>query len=113
MIPKISVRPAASMNSSRPYCTLLSSWSRKLEKSMGAGLGGAPREQQQGGEQREQPAADAVDPPHDTGLSQPAGEAAEPEGAGHQHQEVAEHEGQRQDQELRKHRRGRVDELRE
>src|SRR5687767_13818547 len=35
MIPKIRVRPAASMNSSSPYWTLLSSWIRKLAKSIG------------------------------------------------------------------------------
>src|SRR3989344_5812929 len=34
MIPKISARPAASMNSSSPYCTLLSNWIRKVAKSM-------------------------------------------------------------------------------
>src|ERR1043165_993571 len=34
MMPKISVRPAASMNSSSPYCTLFRSWIRKLAKSM-------------------------------------------------------------------------------
>src|SRR5438105_3110034 len=47
MIPKISVRPAASMNSSSPYWTLFSSWIRKLEMSRagsrhpaaGAGIG--------------------------------------------------------------------------
>src|SRR5574337_1480144 len=39
MMPKISVRPAASMNSSRPYCTLLSSWIRKFATSMGVTVG--------------------------------------------------------------------------
>src|SRR5690606_42026512 len=34
MIPKIRVRPAASMTSSSPYCTLFSSWIRKLAKSI-------------------------------------------------------------------------------
>src|SRR3990167_4827115 len=37
MIPKISVRPAASMNSSSPYCTLLRSWIRKLARSIRRG----------------------------------------------------------------------------
>src|SRR4051794_7110787 len=34
MMPKISVSPAASMNSSRPYCTPLSNWMRKLAMSI-------------------------------------------------------------------------------
>src|SRR5687767_4286064 len=38
MIPKIRVRPAASMNSSRPYWTLFSSWMRKLAKSIQDGV---------------------------------------------------------------------------
>src|SRR6058998_3022357 len=37
MMPKIRVSPAASMNSSSPYCTLFRSWMRKLAKSMEAG----------------------------------------------------------------------------
>src|SRR6218665_1061353 len=40
MTPKISVRPAASMNSTRPYCTLLSNWIRKVAKSMAEGVEG-------------------------------------------------------------------------
>src|SRR5438067_2237419 len=39
MIPKIRVRPAASMNSRSPYWTLFRSWIRKLAKSMRAGAG--------------------------------------------------------------------------
>ena len=35
MIPKISVSPEATRNSSRPYCTLLRHWMRKVVRSMG------------------------------------------------------------------------------
>src|SRR5690606_42109047 len=37
MMPKIRVRPAASMNSNSPYCRLVSNWIRKLAKSMETG----------------------------------------------------------------------------
>src|SRR6185312_10120047 len=41
MMPKISVSPLATRNSSRPYCTALRHWTRNVAMSIGMGIRGA------------------------------------------------------------------------
>ena len=42
MMPKISVRPLATRNSSRPYCTPFNTWINKIHKSIHCPPDGIP-----------------------------------------------------------------------
>src|SRR4051794_31267869 len=98
MMPKISVRPAASMNSSRPYCTLFRSWIRKFAMSM---VSAAAGKQQQSAHQSEQATANSVAPADRSAGTQHRQQPRHAERAQREHGEFESDEGQGQHGELR------------